>query len=106
MLRPVRLSLSARGEIQLDGSFELTTFKPGDGAVAGKHNCVVLQRVIGENIVGHKPSVIGVVDPKYASYQTSGLEVEISAEQENNVAIVVTGVQKQPAAGEEHEHHH
>ena len=27
----------ARGQLQSDGTFELTTFKPGDGVVAGEH---------------------------------------------------------------------
>src|SRR5262245_1345808 len=29
--------LTARGELDTEGNFELSTFEPGDGAVAGRH---------------------------------------------------------------------
>lgn len=62
------LGINARGTINSDGSFELTTFQPGDGAVAGWHDCVVVQLIIhGEEFKG-KVSSFGVVDPKHASY--------------------------------------
>ena len=32
----------ARGEIQSDGTFELSTFRPGDGAVEGEHLALVV----------------------------------------------------------------
>jgi hypothetical protein len=35
------LKTSARGEIQPDGSFELTTFTAGDGALPGRHEVLV-----------------------------------------------------------------
>ena len=94
--------VQARGQIQSDGSFTLTTYKDGDGAVAGMHDCVVVQFVMAEGISGHKPSTIGVVDRRYASYSTSGLSAEISTDHSNELILKVDGIQKtQP---EDHSH--
>lgn len=100
----VEHKLNARGNIQPDGAFELTTFEPADGAVAGRHKCVVMQMVVAENFAAHRPSVIGVVDPRYGSYLTSGLEVEVSSESSNEPTLTVRGVRKQPEPGTDHEH--
>jgi hypothetical protein len=35
--------VGARGSIQKDGSFELSTYKPGDGALLGKHRVAVVE---------------------------------------------------------------
>ncbi len=96
--------INARGDIQPDGTFQLTTFAPNDGAVAGKHKCVILQMVIGENIVGHKPSTIGVVDSKFASYLTSGLTFDVDPEGINEITVTVHGIGTAPAPGEGHTH--
>ncbi len=100
----VEHNINARGNIQPDGTFSLTTFQSGDGAVAGEHKCVVIQMVIGENISGHRPSAVGVIDPKYASYQTSGLSIIVSPDGSNDVVLQVRGIKKQPAAGADHKH--
>ncbi len=91
-------NVQARGQIQSDGSFTLTTYKDGDGAVAGTHDCVVVQFVMAEGISGHKPSTVGVVDRRYASYSTSGLKAEISPDHSNELILKVEGILKtQPA---------
>lgn len=96
--------LNASGTIQEDGTFELTTFEEGDGAVAGKHKCVVIQMVIGEDITrSHRASTVGVVDPRYGSYDTSGLDATIT-EGKNEVKLIVRGMKRQPAPGESHSH--
>lgn len=100
----VEHSVNARGNIQPDGTFTLTTFEEGDGAVEGLHKCVVIQMVFGENMKGHKPSTVGVVNPKYASYLSSGLEAQITAEGPNNVTLYVRGIEKQPEEGAAHKH--
>ncbi len=89
--------VQARGQIQPDGSFTLTTYQEGDGAVAGIHDCVVVQFVMAEGVAGHRPSTIGVVDRRFASYSTSGLTVEISPNESNEVLVEVEGmIKKQP----------
>ena len=91
-------NVQARGQIQSDGSFTLTTYKDGDGAIAGMHDCVVVQFVMAEGISGHKPSTVGVVDRRFASYSTSGLKAEISSSQSNELILMVEGILKtQPA---------
>lgn len=97
--------INARGEIQRDGTFQLTTFNDNDGAVAGEHKCVVIQTVMVEHIPGHRGSVIGVVNPKHASYATSGLSFTVAEDAANEVTLVVDGViKKQPPEGTEHQH--
>lgn len=86
--------VQARGTIDKNGGFTLTTYVDGDGAVAGVHECVVVQFVMTEEIDDFKPSAIGVVHPRFASYSTSGLTVEIKADQSNELKIEVEGVKK------------
>ncbi len=79
----------ASGEIRRDGSFELGTRKPGDGAVKGLHRVIVLQTVYqGNPKVKHKRHV-RMVPPKYGRYETSGLSIEVS-ETQPNVSVVLT----------------
>jgi hypothetical protein len=58
--------VEAVGRPAADGSFELTTFSPGDGAVPGKY-VVVLHSGKG-------------IDPKYTDEDTSGLKVTVPSE--------------------------
>ena len=39
----------ARGEIKEDGSYELTTFEPGDGAIVGHHVVTIRSSVVEES---------------------------------------------------------
>ena len=102
-LKSVEHGLQARGEIGPDGDFTLTTFDDGDGAVAGKHKCVIVQFVMTEDVASHRPSMIGVIDRKYASYTTSDLLVTIDPNLETNeILLEVDGYRKtQP---ENHKH--
>jgi len=78
----------------------LTTYTDDDGAVAGMHDCVVVQFIMAEELKDFKPSVLGVVHPRYASYSTSGLTVEIKADSPNDLKIEVDGVKKVSAKDE------
>jgi len=102
-LKSLDHAVQARGEIQEDGSFTLSTFADGDGAVAGKHACVVVQFVMLEEAVGHRPSKMGVIAPRYSSYATSGLSIEVLPQSSNDVVIEVEGVLKKQPEGE-HKH--
>ncbi len=98
-------SVQARGRIEVDGSFQLTTYSENDGAVAGVHDCVVVQFVMTEDLAGHRPSTIGVIDPRFSSYATSGLTVDIQPGTQNEITLEVQGIRKtQPKEGEEHQH--
>lgn len=61
----------AHGEVRPDGTFELTTFKPGDGAMVGTH------RVAITGSVGKGRS--NAVPWKYRNPSSSKLEAEVSA---------------------------
>jgi hypothetical protein len=84
--------IQARGTIANDGSFRLSTYGENDGAVAGNHRCVVTQFVIVEDIPNFKPSHEGVVHPRFGSYQTSGLEFDVSDSEENFITVTVQGL--------------
>jgi hypothetical protein len=97
------LGIHARGTIESDGSFQLTTFKPGDGAVAGTHDCVVVQVVIAQGYQG-SGSTYGVVDPKHNSYHTSGLTIDVKPNESNEVVLVVTAFRGKEASERDHKH--
>ena len=79
-------NVTARGQIQPDGSFELSTFFPQDGAVEGRHQAVVVavsfhnERELPTNTPPPPP----LVDPRFANFTTSGLEFAVSADPEKN----------------------
>ena len=83
MLRSVEGGVTARGQVEEDGTFQLTTFEKYDGAVAGAHR---VQVVSFRNADG-SPGV--PIQRKYMKYRTSGLEFEVNPEGENHLDIVV-----------------
>jgi hypothetical protein len=62
----------ARGKIQSDGTFVLTTYKDGDGVVAGHHVVTVFDMGI--------KSPRNAVAKKYAEAASSGLTADVDAE--------------------------
>jgi hypothetical protein len=62
----------ARGDIQSDGSFVLTTFKPGDGVVAGEHRVTITHL---EKSIDNDRALT-----KYASPNTTPLIRKVDAE--------------------------
>ncbi len=105
-LLAVDLKVNARGTIDEQGRFTLTTFEDGDGAVAGKHRCVVVQMIIAEKLGQAAGSQYGVVHPRFASYATSGLECEIKPTGENRIVLKVEGVDGLKDGGTEKDHKH
>lgn len=84
--------LTARGSIQSDGTFRLTTFTDGDGAVAGIHDAVVVQLVSTEDLPLHEHDHGPTIDPKYAHYDSAGLQFTVRSDRTNSIRIVVTPV--------------
>ncbi len=101
-LKSVEHSIHARGTIQPDGTFVLSTYRPDDGAIAGKHNCVVVQFIIAEDLQGKIHGTQGVIDPRFASYSTSGLTCTIEPNDNNVLSLVVEGVGKNKSGKSEH----
>ena len=97
------MGINARGKIASDGSFTLTTFKPDDGAVAGVHDCVVVQLVIAEDLP-KTGGTFGVVDPKHNSYFTSGLSIDVNPEGPNEFRLEVSPFRGKEASEKDHKH--
>lgn len=97
-------SIQARGTIGPDGQFILTTYREGDGAVAGVHDCVIVQMVVVEDLKARNHGVYGVVNPKHASYQTSGLTCTVEPKAGNELTVTVEGVGKLVEGGSEKDH--
>jgi hypothetical protein len=62
----------ARGQLQSDGTFELTTLKPGDGVVAGEHRISIVE--LDKSLAKDRAL------KKYASPNTSRLTAEVNPE--------------------------
>ncbi len=76
----------ARGKINPDGSFSLSTFEPGDGALPGKYKVIVQQMVIAEGFKkGHQHGPR--VPSRYAEYGNSGLTAEVKPEPKNTIEL-------------------
>lgn len=71
----------ARGEIQSDGTFTLSTFKPGDGAVVGPHKvrvaCYESQRAPANTGGGEQSLGKLLIPVKYTFFDQSGLTAEV-----------------------------
>jgi hypothetical protein len=67
-------AVTARGDIQADGSYRLGTHKPGDGAPAGTYRVLVAPR---EDV--DAPERNPAFDRRYRDFNTSGLEFEVKA---------------------------
>jgi hypothetical protein len=76
---------NATGQIESDGSYVMTTFNTGDGAILGQHVVAVVVREKGSENQG-KPRADSTIDysmpkivtpPKYASVETSPLRCTV-----------------------------
>ena len=84
--QPVR---TAAGTLAADGTFRVSTFKEGDGAVAGKHRVLVRPKREALDIDDFRDRQTSkpVIDPRFESYETSGLMFTV--EPGNNEFTVV-----------------
>lgn len=89
MLSPAQGGRPASGRTGESGSFTVSTFEPGDGALLGRHTVTVtLQKTTGmtadpDGLEGDVApgglKVQWLVPQKYASQKTSGLTVEVQS---------------------------
>lgn len=70
LFEPEGMGKDGHGEVQPDGTFVLTTYKPGDGAVIGAHRVAVTG--------GAGKGSTGKIPGKYGSLGSSKLTVEVS----------------------------
>ena len=94
-VRSLEHPLVARGSIGNDGQFTLTTYKTDDGAVAGKHEVLIVQKFLADidSMQEHAKhaSMARTLDKKYSKYATSGLSVEVKRGADNQFTLQVTG---------------
>lgn len=102
--KSLRTGAQARGTIDQDGRFTLTTFENNDGAVAGDHQVVIVQFIQVEGIKNYRPSTMGVVNRKHASYATSGLTMRVDPKGPNQVKIEVEGARALQNSTKDHGH--
>jgi hypothetical protein len=72
----------ASGPLAADGTFTLGTYSQSDGAIVGKHKVAVLQPREVESGPSHPPGFVAIPS-KYQNSESSGLEVEVKANEEN-----------------------
>ncbi len=74
---------SATGEIQPDGSYTLTTYRQGDGAVLGQHTVVIVAMQDMSNRLPEQrnPLPPPIIPEKYTSVATSDLRAEVKDEE-------------------------
>ncbi len=77
---------AATGKINRDGTYTLTTYKAGDGAVLGTHKVVVaaMEDMTGRLPEDRNPLPPSLVPNKYSSIGTTDLTAEVK-EGENNI---------------------
>src|SRR5947209_2446802 len=68
--------ITARGEVKADGSYRLSTHKPGDGVPPGTYRVLVNPLDMADVPDEQKDLPF---DAKYTKFQTSGLQFEIRA---------------------------
>ena len=69
--------INARGAIDANGEFRLTTFNDDDGAVAGQHRVMVRAKRDSDDYIKRGIIPRPVIDPRFENYETSGLEFTV-----------------------------
>lgn len=81
--------ITASSEIAPDGTFQLGTYQPKDGAIAGTHRVAVISDYsIGTGI--ERPDELPPLElhPRYRDFKTSGLQFEVKPSK-NNILVEV-----------------
>ena len=97
-----QLKINAHGEINRDGTFTVSTYEKGDGAVAGPQKIIIMQQV--GNYLNAKSQIKvkhdhgSLIDRKHFDYRTSGLNCEIEPG-ENQVRLIVERLPRQTEEG-------
>lgn len=78
----------AKGLIQQDGTFELSTYDEGDGAQVGQHTVIVSALPKDELTANQKQQRVPV-PKKYSQARTSGLTIDVKAGESNTVELTL-----------------
>jgi hypothetical protein len=99
LFTPARGKL-ARGALSEDGTFTLSTYKDGDGAIVGTHQVAVISRLESDAATFEKPLAPGqqlfkwIVPERYANGATSGLVFEVKPGVENHPTFELQSKEK------------
>ena len=80
-----RAGRSGRAVIQADGTFQVSTYDDGDGAIVGENKVAVVV-VFGEDATAEEVKM-HLLPVKYASTSTSGIVCDVKASEENEVHL-------------------
>lgn len=82
-------SVTATGSIEPNGTFQLTTYEEGDGAVAGWHTAAVVPATpegVDPDAIRQPPPPI---DQSYMHPDTSGLRYEVGSDGPNEIPVIL-----------------
>jgi hypothetical protein len=88
-------NLAASGKTDAKGQFTLTTWRPGDGAVAGDHAVSIENVVIPGYTPDGLPIEINVMPQVYLDPKTSGLNATIKTTGPNVLSFEVAGPRRE-----------
>jgi hypothetical protein len=79
----------ANGDIQSDGTFKLSTYRPNDGAIVGKHKAAVLvpNADLKPGMPPERDQSVFAIPPRYAVAEESGLQNEVKSGQANEFTL-------------------
>jgi hypothetical protein len=83
----VEADITARGIIQADGTFRMTTSEPNDGARVGEHRVFVME-LRGPISPGSATPAPGIMDARFGAAASSGLTANIKPG-ENQITLTV-----------------
>jgi hypothetical protein len=88
---------AATGEIQSNGTYSLTTYRNGDGAVLGKHKVIIvaMEDMSGKLPEARNPLPPPIVPVKVTSLATTDLRAEVK-DQENTIDFKLEDEKKKP----------
>jgi hypothetical protein len=83
--------VGARGEIKEDGSFQLVTERPGDGATPGRYRVLISQPRPDDSLRPRPPLPM---DTRFEDFKTSGLEFTVEPRRNEPVLKVQRNTKK------------
>ena len=97
-LQSLSHNVAASGRTNDKGEFALTTWRQGDGAVAGDHQVTIATSVITGYGTDGSIFEVNAMPPKYEKPESSGLTATINDKGKNLLSFVVEGPRRGPTS--------